>query len=73
MEYVFLGLLIFIAWVISHISSQISLQINIISEATLQLREALKKEESADYKGFVKYDANDIYKLIEDYPEKIAA
>lgn len=72
MEYVFIGSVILIAWILGHISSQISLQITVISEATRQLKEALEKGEGSSDYADIKYDANDIYKLLEDFPENVA-
>ena len=72
MEYVFLGLLILIIWGVGHISSQITILTGAITEGIRSLKDVLEKEESTDYTSLIKYDANDIYNLLEDFPEKIA-
>ena len=68
MEYVFIGSVILIAWILGHISSQISLQINVISEATMLLRDASKKEGSAEYSDW----GSEICSLINTLPSDMA-
>lgn len=72
MVYAFLGSIIVIWWALAHISSQISTQTEAITNGIRSLKDVLEKEESTDYTSLIKYDANDIYNLIEDFPEKIA-
>ncbi len=67
----FIGFILII-WGIGHLSSQINIQTRAITDGIASLKDVLEKEESTDYTSHLKYDANDIYKLLEDYPEKIA-
>ena len=70
MEYVFLGAIVAVCLTTVAVGNQIATQTGILQELLLDIKRALEKEEPTDYT--IKYDANDIYKMLEDFPEKIA-
>ena len=72
MEWVFLGAIVAVCLTTISVGKEIATQTVILQEGLLDIKKALQKEESTDYTSLIKYDANDIYKLLEDYPEKIA-
>ena len=70
MEYVFLGAIVAVWLTTIAVGNQIATQTEILQERLLDIKKALEKEEPTDFT--LTYDANDIYRLIEDFPEKIA-
>ena len=70
MEYVFLGAIVAVWLTTIAVGNQIATQTGILQELLLDIKKALEKEEPTDYT--IKYDANDIYQILEDFPEKIA-
>ena len=70
MEYVFLGAIVAVCLTTVAVGNQIATQTGILQELLLDIKRALEKEEPTDYT--IKYDANDIYRLLEDFPDKIA-
>ena len=72
MEWVFLGAIVAVCLTTISVGKEIATQTAILQEGLLDIKKALQKEESTDYTSLMKYDANDIYNLLEDFPEKIA-
>ena len=70
MEYVFLGAIVAVWLTTIAVGNQIATQTGILQERLLEIKKALQKDDSTSYG--ITYDANDIYRLLEDFPERIA-
>ena len=70
MEWVFLGAIVAVCLTTISVGKEIATQTGILQEGLLDIKKALQKEDSTSYT--LTYDANDIYRLLEDYPQKIA-